>query len=299
MKKLLSYIFSFFSQKKVSVEIPPAKSVAVIFNLANHVSLLAATMYATTMKERTSLEVHLVDIRDIFPEVDRYVWVDCGTTDDFRDYYGQMAKNAYSDAWKIKALIDKMAASSIIISPMVRQHRTIEETTIGKVFFLLYEEDIVTLNDRSTFARYAISSEEWLLASMEASSAASYSAALQWCYHRYIGKPLTLKDFKLLLSEPSEEALEEYKQEQKEINRVISTRCRMASAGNLDFHYVVTTGPEVYGVIRRIAMAKKNYLHASEGSFGRVLYASMPIPSELIDQKRGLFTLAPRNEVVQ
>ena len=75
----------FFSKK--AVESAPVKTIVVVFNIANAVSVLAATLYTLVRQQQDDPDVSitLVDIRDNIPEADLYLWVDSGKPDALRE----------------------------------------------------------------------------------------------------------------------------------------------------------------------------------------------------------------------
>ncbi len=62
-------------------------NICVVFNMVDHVSILAATIFACFMRSGSS-NVTMVDIRDVIPETcDLYYWIDCGDFEAFMKYY--------------------------------------------------------------------------------------------------------------------------------------------------------------------------------------------------------------------
>ena len=279
----------FFRKKEeVKAEI---KSVVVMFNIVNHASLIAAVLYATLLRERSSLDVTLVDIRDVIPRTaDKYVWMDCGYFEDFKVYFEAAAmNNSKARNWAMD-----MKDKAVFLVSTKANDRTVIDTVIGMAYEEIEKDEITSLDDRLLFSRYAVLSEAWLTNGIDAESATAYALALQWCYHHYLGKVMTVETLRDLLRSNSNE-VEEYLQDQKAFNRAMGSRCRPITIANRSAMYITSTGPEIFGIIRRIALTKQEFIHVTEGSYARVVYASLAVPDTALESRR-IFKLMPEIE---
>lgn len=292
-------MFGFFKRKKEeSSNGAEVRSVCVIFNLINHASLMAAVLYATVLEERTALDVHLVDIRDVFPDdADAYVWFEAGTMEEYRAYYvSQYSAAKITPGPELMKGFDAIEAKSTYVFEDTRQDMLVDDTVIGKAFRELTDFEIINQSERTLFSKYAVLSMGWLQQSSEPSDVVAYHEALQWCYHRYCGKPMTIADLKQL-STVSEEKVEEYIRDQKNVNRSIAQRCKSAYVDGKFVYYLTATGSEIYGIIRRIRVTKNDFIHCSLGSNGVILYASSAIISEDFTRSfigQGVLNLIPK-----
>lgn len=279
------------SQSLGSIRPQDARSIAIVFNLVNHASVLAAVLFAKYFEERASdIKITMVDVRDVFPKgIDHYYWIECGTGDGFRDYFaktGLMGLLKEDKDW-LKTLPD---CSTYLDSDII-QDRTVEQTVFGKMFNMLEALELIDDRDQTLIYRYGAMAEKWLTNDMDADTAAVYQCALKWCYHFYTGKDITLNDM-IRLSLPTEEKTIAYVGDQRRINRTIGSRCRFTMVGSHTVQYITSTGPEVYGLVRRIALSNKEFVHVSEGSYGIVLFSSISIDEKVIDGN-GILVLAP------
>lgn len=292
-------MFGFFKKKKhEGVGEAEVRSVCVIFNLINHASLMAAVLYATVLEERTALDVHLVDVRDVFPDdADQYIWFEAGTMEEYRAYYvSQYSAAKVAPSSELMKRFDAIEKRSTYVTEDSRQDMLVDDTVIGKAFRELVDCEIISNSERVLFSKYAMLSIGWLHQSSEAHEIVAYSEALQWCYHRYSGKPMTIADFKQL-SSVTEEKVEEYIRDQKNVNRSIAQRCKSAYVDGKFVYYLTATGSEIYGIIRRIRVTKNEFLHCSLGSNGIILYASSAVTSEDFIESfvgQGILNLIPK-----
>lgn len=254
------------------------KSVVILFNKINHVSLIAATLCERIYQERVGIAVTLVDIRDIFPEnADRYLWLDCGSPLDFIAYFMPGGKYPVGKEAELKTWFDNLSKKSLVFTSPTGSEYELEETLLGKLFFHLYEERVARADDQVLFSRYAMLSESWLDERMENDEAAAYTTALHWAYQNYNGAPISLNTLLTLLT-PSESEVQTFLEKQKLLNRALSTRYRTVQVGNRMVYQLTAMGPEVYGLLRRVRMVKKPFMHVSMGGFGMVMYSSIPLP---------------------
>lgn len=300
MKRIKNAVFNMIGLGQKDEPSKEIKSVVILFNKVNHTSILAATFCERIYLERVpDVKVTLVDIRDMVPEdADRYIWVECGGPKSYVTYFmpGGKAPVTLIEA-SVKALLRHLLENSVVIEPIVRQDRQIEETTLGRMFFHLFEEGLAAMEDRTLFAKYAMLSEEYLGEKMDDISAAGYTTALTWAYNNYNGYPVTLKTMEVLLSPSQEEAMA-FKEKQRLLNRALTSRFKVIHVGNRVVYQLTATGPEIYGLMRRIALARKEFLHISTGCFGTIYYASIPMPEPSQSSIGGILDLTPTVELM-
>ncbi len=282
-------IKKYFNKKKEEEKV--IASIAIVFNVVDHASLMAAVL-ADVCLTKVGLKTQLVDIRDVFPVVDQYLWLDAGNKDTFKAYMQSSVIGCLQGGVYYAA--SEVLERSIFLHSSLREEKSFEDTVIGKVFSFLMDKGYIRIEERLAFTRSAMIGIEWLKGLNcrdSAVEAASYHGCLQKAYAHYIGERLSLNDIVSLLEGSEEEAVE-YGHKQKEFSLAISRRCRYIDIHGAGTQYLTMTGPEVYGIIRRISLIKQNYCHVSEGSYGTVLFASLIIPEDIL-QKRGGFHLTP------
>lgn len=284
-------IKKYFNKKK---EVKEVKSIAVIFNVVDHASLMAAVLTDICLN-KAGMKTHLVDVRDVFPVADLYLWLDAGNCETFKTYMKTSIIGCHQDG--IYYAANEVLKRSVFSHSSLKDEKNFEDTITGKAFNFLIDGGYASIEDRTAFARTAMVGIEWLKGLNHKDSgieAAAYYNCLQKAYSHYIGQKLTLADIVQTL-EGSEKEAEEYSRKQKEFGLAISRRCRHIDIHGRGTQYLTMTGPEVYGVIRRIALTKQDYCHVSEGSYGTVLFASLEIPEQIL-KERGGFHLTPLGE---
>lgn len=281
--------------------------VAVVINTINHASLIAGTLYTLLLREHTSLSAVLIDVRDPFPtDVDLYVWMDCGTSAQFQEYYRHAVAGSLTPDEDRKWYANVVRKSKYII-PDTSPTRTPEETVIGSM--LQYASNLNTIRPdlfggavegekkhasvpadvTRLYMRYAVL-EESFSSDMSAEDCCLYYDAIEMAYQFYHGMPLTLSHFEGRI--PTTEEIRLFLEAQKEINKILTLRCRVINVMGRNLYYLTSTGPDVHGLIRRITLAKKDYVHVSTGSYGSVLCASVCVPNG-VGFEKGALNLSP------
>lgn len=282
-------VFNIFkkSKKEQKKEI---KSVAVVFNIIDHESLVASTI-ANMVLTANGIKTHMVDIRDVFPITDLYLWIEAGTKESFKNYLtGNMVSCFKSDAWS--STEDILKKSIFLQTGNLTNGICFEETVAGKLYEFLKDRGFITQDDRKIFSQPAVLAYRWnheLSGANDGEEAASYHATVLACYSYYNGKKIEIPDL-LKLMEPSQEATDSYFREQKDFGTAMTRRCRYVAVNGQGMQYLTMTGPEVYGVIRRIILSKQKYCHVSEGSYGSIIYGTASISDKIL-KDRATFNL--------
>lgn len=276
--------------KKSPAEEPKkVKTIAIVFNVVNHSSLVAATL-ADICLAKADIGTTMVDIRDVFPIADVYLWLDAGDKVTFENYMksvviGDPQRDAYSD-------VKEISEKSVFLQSEIKQEAMFENMIAGKLFNWLLEKQYVSPEQQRAFTKAAMLGSNWLSGMSgkgDGLEASAYHHCLQICYRHYIGNRTTVQAIELIL-EGSDVAAEEYRIRQKEFGIAMSKRCRYVSVMGQGMQYLTMTGPEVFGIIRRIALSKQQYCHVSEGSYGTIIFASVSIPDKIL-KERGAFNL--------
>ena len=265
------------------------KTIAIVFNVVNHASLVAATL-ADVSLSKAGIVTTMVDIRDVFPVADLYLWLDAGDKTTFENYMksvviGDPLRDVYSD-------VKEISGKSIFLTSELKQEAMFENMICGKLFGWLFEKSYVAETQQRVFTRLAMTGSNWLSGlggKNDGIEVASYYQVLQMCYRHYVGIKTNDKILELVM-EGSGIDPEEYKLRQKEFGLAMSKRCRYVSVLGQGMQYLTMTGPEVFGIVRRISLSKQHYCHVSEGSYGTIIFASATIPDKLL-KERGAFNL--------
>ena len=286
--------FPFFGKKKNKTELV-IKSVAVIFNLANHSSLIAAALYVLARRAiEPEVSVILVDIRDRLPmDVDQYVWVDAGGPEVFRDYCKQNA-TAITDPSATKVWCRTLEDKSVVFTTEEDSKGLLMNMSVGQGLAHLGGTDIVGDSLTSLFIKYGILGYEFSLNNIEVHRYCIYYAALEIAYSVYLGHDVGLNDFTRTLELP-EEICDGFDASQKRASKAMVYKSRETTIDDHTVQYITALGPDVFNIIRRIKLAKKPFVHMTTGSYGQVVYSDIKF-SEKVEFEKAVFLLTPQIE---
>jgi len=286
-----SAVLSPFGKKKVA-EDRVIRTIAVIFNLANHASLMAATLFVMVhrfMDETVS--VVLVDIRDRLPqEMDQYVWIDAGGPDVFTTYCQQNA-TAISNPSAIKLWCKRLEEYSIVLTTEEDTKGLLSNTSMGKAITLLGGVDCIGESLHMLLTRYGLLSQEFMQTNIDVWNYCKYYAALEAAYNFYMGHDVGVTDISKALAIP-EEVCEGFDASQKRVSKAMVFKSRETIIDNRTVQYITALGPDIFNIIRRIRLAKKPFVHMSTGSYGQVVYSDIKF-SEDVEFDKAVFMLTP------
>lgn len=263
-----------------TTEILSKGKIAVIFNLPDHESLLAAAMASLLLKEKA--EVILSDIRDPLPESESYLWIGCGNQTSLSGYY--------ADQLDRKDLATVFSSSVFIMRP-VKERIELEDGLIFQVSDALEDAGV----DSVAMKRWAIVSLNWFSSDLAQELVVPYYEVLAKASSLYTGDDVSLSEFTAISQECSESELRDFEQRQVKINKTIARKVRQIPLGDKIFHMVTGLSDDIYGILRRLSLAKKSILHLSMGSYGMVLYSDKPVDAERMKLVNAL-NLSPINK---
>lgn len=290
MNTMLAKVLPFLRKEEVAMEV---KKIAVIANIANQASLVAATLYTLVKRQKGEQAVQLIDIRDAFPTVDQYVWIDCGDTTHLKEYFAGFVQASPASQSAQKAWYETVVRKSLHIHAKAQSGEELDPTcsVIGQTIYRLVEEGLLVEEEIGSYMRLAVLSTAFHTDKIEKEDCITFYDMLELAYQHYLGHPLTIGGF-ILTSSPSQLEIDLFVDHQKAVNQALVSKIREIIVGGRLVHYLTTVGPEVHGLIRRLRLAKKDFLHMSMGSYGTILYASVPVPAEIAEHK-SLLKLAP------
>lgn len=256
-----------------------ARSIAV-FNLADHESLMTAACITTAASyiNQGSMEVTMVDIRDEIPEQFEGIdWCRVGGPDNYIGYHGLNSEKVSS----LKDFYLKIKNTSVVFeSDLINHHEPWERpavSAIGKMAKKLYEDGSIGDDLFRFFMAIAGHAVEFHSTNMDADRCCAYYKLLRRAHEMYQSRPGSLVLTPDLL-EVSAEELEEFKKSQAFFNKAVSKKIRHMSVRDIQFVQIVDLTQEVYGIIRRLEMSGKNWLHRSIGLYGPVFYSNLKLP---------------------
>jgi len=256
-------------KESTAAELMNAENICIVFNIVNHESLVAASMLHDVLKRRGENAI-LLDIRDALVRSNTYVWVGCGDEFDLMKYYGtNISRKSLITMVKNSIFIDNTAeADSCSISEgMVVKAAELAELVIpdsGKIRIG---------NDSVTFRKWALTSMMYHNNGLDKTEYFTYSELLNRCYLRYHG--MEYSDAPLESFSPGsirDEAVEEAKH--AITNKALTRKVHEVNHGGRGFARITSMGPDVYNLIRRLNMAKKNFIHVSESFLCGVIFSN-------------------------
>ncbi len=263
------------SQKaSTTAELMDAESICVVFNIVNHESLVAASMLHDVLKRRGDNAV-LLDIRDALVRSETYIWVGCGDEFDLMKYYGtNITRKSLTAMVKNSIFIDNTADpdSWLINEGMVVKVAELAELSMPTT------EKIRIGTDSVTFRKWAITSMMYHNNGLDKVEYFAYSELLNMCYLRYHGMEYSdtpLENFSpRSVREADIEALEA---KHAITNKALTRKVHEVNHGGRAFAHITSMGPDVYNLIRRLNMAKKSFIHASESFLCGVVFSNAHI----------------------
>jgi hypothetical protein len=261
------------------------KNAVVIFNRFDHESLVSAVFYALLRKQIEDIDINLVDIRDVVPdEADQYVWVGTASTDAFASYRKQIHTESGRDLREQRRMLEHMDAKSLRIRPIGAG--SLFDTTL----------DLVTLTEGrsevSLCRRFSRLVDDYMKPSAKLEDIEFYGRVLELAHRYYEGYPVKLEDFHCLAN-ADKQARDAWDAQQKVVNRLSVRKMRPVVIGGRALFMVNTTGLEIYGILRRLRCAKKEWIHVSSGAYGTVAYSSVPIALQKENYIGHILTIAP------
>jgi len=267
--------------------------IAVVINVTNHASLIAGVLYVLLAKRHSTKEMTLIDVRDpIAADQDLYVWVNSGTLGQFKEYH-HSALGVSQNLEEDKAWYKHISSRSTFLIPSLNPNRDVDQNTVGIALTHGFEQGLFPREEFEAYMRYAVLAEKFESDAMGETEACLYYDTLQQAYYPYMGYDVKIEEIRLC--DPSVEEVELFTSQQSEINRAIARKYRVINLGGRSFYYITTMGKDIHGLIRRIRLAKKDFIHVSAGSYGNVVYASSTLPMGF-DMGKGVLNLTPVSE---
>lgn len=284
--------------RKASKEIThEVRTMVVISNLVDHASFLASVLYTLAKRELSNIVVQLVDIRENIPgDADAYLWLDAGTEKGFKGYCQDIVSAGVRSS-EARGWYCHIMERSTFLQAVDSEDRTPEASIIGLAYAKLQQEHEDASRYRSVFMRHAVVSEVFLTDQLVTEDCCAYYDALKIAYRVHVGELVEFDDFLDALYSTQERVIA-FTHEQKQFSRVISQKFRELIVGGSATHYLTSVGPDIWNMLRRITLSKKQFVHASMGSYGIVMYSTSPLPAEFSLQK-GTMLLAPDHEPVR
>ena len=290
-------------QQEENTSTSTKKKVVVVMNIVDHVSLVNASIFskiwAAVCPEDT---VVLIDIRDLIPEDgDKYFWVEVGDYRSFLDYYADCGRGYSLLSSENKVWLDNLRNISVFVNGDRRPASTVceERTQFTLLQHIPPSEHSAELS--TVLMSNGFVGSSWLLSDIPDVTTAQYWSVLQMLFGSYHGAPITLENIARVSNYDGNEHYEQwhemllkangvtppnpgskgamlksYVELQKNQSAIISLRQKTINLNGKYFLYMNDMSRIVYASIRRAALAGKNYIHVSEGMYGRVIFTNSP-----------------------
>lgn len=229
----------------------------VIFNIIDHESVVAANLY----KASTPLaNVTLVDVRDPILPADSYLWLGLGNRDQLTAFYEKSIPH--------DQLTEIMNNSVFIERPGL----------MGKLSEIVTERN-GGIEKAPLLSKWKLSADLFHSNSKEVERIVRYYEVLKMCHNAHVRGGDASDEIASISSETDLDAVEKFKEDQKDINKGLAKKIRFITypvkdTGVLPFHQFSTMDNVAYSIIRRCMSAGKNYLHQSMGVYGQIVYSN-------------------------
>lgn len=282
-----------FFRKNEQVPMQDVKSVTVVFNLVDHASLLSASLYALLRETLDGVSVRLIDIRDpLVDETDQYVWIGLGDWAAIQAYYQQIAVGSTVEETQAhKTYLNRIRQRSEFIA--TDSNEFLLETTLARV-----DQGNPTFPDVDLCHRFSVMSETFMTPEIDIEGLEWYHRVLGLAYRLYQGHSVKLTDFHQCLP-GSEQAQQDFLQAQKAVIRTANMKMREVHAAGRHMHLLTALDSEIYGLLRRVRLSKKEWLHVSMGSYGVVTSASVPVHLDVKSYGGHVLYLGPKHMPVE
>lgn len=275
-----------FFLKKQEVK-RPIRKIGIIFNYPDHSSFTSAVLFKMIYEASDLInqkELILLDVRDAFPsDIDQYFWFGTGTISQFREYYHGMMEQINSE--EERKWYTYMRDNSTRFTSQKVQDPEPSDNVVGQMLAYALEKELLSVDQHQRYMRFAVLAENFMTEELSAEEACAYYNVLNLANQNYHGSPLKIEDF-YAVTKVTDEEIKLFIEEQSQINRVISNKCRQVIFGdNLSFYIVTTTSADCHGLLRRLALSKKKVVHVTMGSYAPVVYSVHSVPKSIVSVK--------------
>lgn len=287
-----------------------ASTFVAIFNMANHRSLLAATLFALTMRAfEKNYNVQMVDIRDYIPRsAKNYIWIDAGTPEDYEKVVRNLA-NTLKNMAEEKAWFENLKSKSHVLASKA-EITELSSSCFGAVskFLDLGAIDGIDVENAKTpvviegytFPEFIVKASVMLKKLFVLSMAfednsvhhndySMYYKILVEAYNAYHGKTITLDSFFDLVWNAQPDTPDDFQEYQANIAKLMAFKVTRVVIKDSYFYQLSSLGPDVWALLRRIKLSKKKPVHVTVCPIGNVVYTTEALPENIELMKETLF----------
>lgn len=238
-----------------------SKNHIIVVNPADHAALVAAAVMLKLLSAH-SYRVEMVSLTDPIPKDESafYTFVGCGEYSSFKRYY---EGNAVLIPW-MKWIYN----NATFITSDKETDRLYADSYFGKLQTHVVEQyEIPESVASQAFLRYFSVSESWLSEKMEKDEVFWYSALLGRIVSALEG--FTELDLFGTTAGPLQAEAS-----MRIFNRTAANRCKTIQLRDRKYRYFSTSGLATLWLIRRVYLIKQNFIHASMGEMGMIIYSN-------------------------
>lgn len=241
-----------------------SKKIFVVVNPADHAALVAGSVFVDLL-QRHSYQVSLISLCDPLPKDEdaHFTFVGCGEYSSLKAYY---EGNAVLLPW-----LKKLYHNSTFHISDRETDRLFPDSYFGKLQTVAVDQFEIQESIASrAFNAYFTISEDWLTNKLGEEEMYKYSALLRRCLSYLEGMaPLNLNGTLADTNQVMEEMWN--------FNRAAALRCKTIVLNNTKYRYFSTNGLATLWLIRRIYLINQNFIHASMGEMGMIIYSNLRV----------------------
>ena len=254
-------------------------SIAILFNIANHESLISAVLAAAVIRRsQKECRVGLYDIRDPLASVYAgYIWIGLGEAHDLVNYYQD--KKIFSEIQKRSAFINTIPITPHEGEEGVDELRALDATLVSQVHDRLLEAGF---ESGALLKKWSFPSLRFFTNKIDADVCCRYYELLSECYAAYYGNTENLEYILSISLDASEEEVKAYFKASAKVNRKLSRSVRQIVVGDTVYSFLSELSEDTYKILRILRMGNRHYIHGSMGSYGNIFYSSSAIDPKIL-----------------
>lgn len=282
-----------FKKKIAEVVVDYQKQICIVYNAVNHESFVGAAVAASYLQEVQERSVLTCDVREALPQADYFIWLDAGTAKDYRSYY---AANLGSpkDLKAHAGWLDALEAKSLYFQSIEVQGQEPMDLAVGQYINSLSFE----YNHASEMANQTIASiHRYHSPLLSKDDACDYDDVLTLAAKFHKSGSVDIIHLGTAAGRwisTNREKLAIWQEKEKQNSQMLHTKYREVAVGEKSRLLINTTDHEVYSLIRRAVLAKREIVHLSSGTYGQVLYSLTAVDPKLYGTEKLLNLSAQR-----
>ena len=255
------------------------KRTAVIFNIANHESLISAVLMTAVIRRTCGeCKVDLYDIRDpLVATYDGYIWIGLGEGSALSQYYQD--KKLFTEIQKHSTFINAIVAQPHEDEDEVDELRALDGTLVSQTHDRLLEAGF---ESAMLLKKWSFPSLRFFTNRIDPDVCCRYYELLSTCYAAYYSNDDDLEPVLSISLDATDDEVKAYFKATAKVNRKLSRSVRQIVVRETMYSFLSELSEDTYKILRILRMGNRNYLHGSMGSYGNVFYSNIPIDPKVI-----------------